>query len=122
MKRLALVVTTFAFLTLAGYTLAGGTPSLLTASGNVVKVEKDEITVQPRAEGGKFGKNLTLKVTGTSKITVLSRRKQAGKTISVQNELQAKDLQPNQHVAVIYTSGAKDSVLLSAVALPATSK
>jgi hypothetical protein len=94
----------------------------MSSSGSVVKVEKDVLTVQPRAEGGKFGKNLTLKVTGTSKVTVWTQRKQGGKMISVQNEIQAKELQPNQHVAVIYTSGAKDSVLLSAVALPATSK
>jgi hypothetical protein len=60
-----------------------------------------------------------LKVTGTSKITALSQQKRAGKMVFVQREMDAKDLEVNQQIAVIYTSGGKTSVLLSAVALPA---
>jgi len=122
MKRLAVAAAALACLTLAGFALAGGTPSLMTASGTVVKFEKDTVTLQPRGEGGKFGKNLVLKVTGTTKLTVLSTRKQAGKVIARQDDLSAKELQPNQHLAVIYTAGAKGQVLLSGVALPASSK
>jgi hypothetical protein len=118
MKRLAVAVAALACLALSGFVLAGGTPSLMAASGTVVKFDKDTLTVQPRGEGGKFGKNLVLRVTGTSKVTVLTQRKQGGKTVPVQNEIPAKELQPNQHVAVIYAAGAKGDVLLSAVALP----
>jgi hypothetical protein len=123
MKRSVLVAVALTFLTLTGLALAGGTtPTLLSASGVVVKAEKGSLTVQPREESGKFGKNLVLKITGTSKLTVLTRRKLGKKTVDVQNEVQVKELRPNQHVAVIYRGGEKGAVLLSAVALPVPSK
>jgi len=121
MKRLVVAVAALGLLSLAGFVLAGDTPSLLTASGTVVKVEKDKLTIQARGEGGKFGKNLVLRLTGTSKVTVLTEQKRGGKMVPVQNEVPAKELQPNQHLAVIY-GGGKNAVLLSAVALPAPSK
>ena len=121
MKRLVVAVAALGLLSLAGFVLAGDTPSLLTASGNVVKVEKDKLTIQPRGEGGKFGKSLVLRLTGTSKVTLLTEQKRGGKTVPVQNEIPAKELQTNQHIAVIY-NGGKNAVLLSAVALPAPSK
>jgi hypothetical protein len=121
MKRLVVAVAALGLLSLAGFVWAGDTPSLLTASGNVVKVEKDKLTIQPRGEGGKFGKNLVLRLTGTSKVTVLTEQKRGGKMVPVQNEISAKELQTNQHIAVIY-NGAKNAVLLSAVAVPAPSK
>jgi hypothetical protein len=40
----------------------------------------------------------------------------------VQKKTDAKDLQPNQTIAVIYTTGVGGTVLLSAVVQPAAEK
>jgi hypothetical protein len=95
-------------------------PPLLTATGTVTKADADSVTIRPRGPEGKFGKALSLKVTGTSKVTVLTTQKRGAKLVFVQRDMDAKDLEANQHVAVIYTGG-KTAVLLSAVAMP-TSK
>src|SRR5207237_89154 len=59
--------------------LAGDAPSgLAAASGIVDKVDKDALTVQPRGAGGKFGKKVVLKITGTSKVTIVSQEKRGG--------------------------------------------
>jgi hypothetical protein len=88
----------------------------------VEKVGKETLKVQTRGPDGKFGKTLTLKITGTSKITTLSQRQQAGKAVLVQRDADAKDLQPNQPITVIYAKGASGEVLLSAVVQPAAGK
>ena len=100
MKRLTDTVAALACLTLTGLALAGGTgPTLMTASGTVVKAEKDSLTLQPRGEGRKFGKYLVLKITGTSKLTVLSQRKQdkGKKTVAVQKDIDAKTSNPTSN-------------------------
>ena len=122
MKRIVVFAVALMYLSLTGIVLAGGTPSLMTASGTLVKVEKDALTLKPRSAEGKFEKTLVLKITGTSKVSVLTQQKRAGKLVAVQKEIEAKELQPNQPLAVIYTGGATEAVLLSAVALPAASK
>jgi hypothetical protein len=96
---------------------------LLTASGAVEKADKDVLTVKPRGADGKFQKTLALKVTGTSKVGVLTPQKRADKVVLTQREAGAKDLVPGQAVAVIYAEAGKDgAVLLSAVAHPAPGK
>ena len=90
-------------------------PELLTAHGTVDKVEKETLTILPRAASGRFGKHLSLRLTGTSKISLLTSRTQGGKVVVVQRDTDAKDLQPRQEIAVIYTSGAAGLTLLSAV-------
>jgi hypothetical protein len=102
--------------------LAGEGPSLTTAHGVIEKATKNTLTVLPRTEGGKFEKKLTLKITGTSKISTLSEQKRDGKTVFVQREADAKDLEAKQAVAVIYTTGKDGPVLLTAVVLPAAGK
>ncbi len=93
---------------------------LLTASGTVEKADKETLTVRPRGADGKFQKSLALKVTGTSKVAVLSPQKREGKVVLTQREAAAQDLAPGQAVAVIYSEAGKDgTVLLSAVAQPA---
>jgi hypothetical protein len=114
MKRALLIVT---FFFLAGFVCAGGTPTLGTASGTVSKAGADSLTIRPRGAEGKFEKAITLKLTGTSKITVLSQQKRAGKLVHVQKDVDAKDLESNQQIAVIYAGGTKMPVLLSAVVL-----
>jgi hypothetical protein len=93
--------------------------SLETAQGTVAKVEKDSLTVKTRTPEGKFGKNLTLKVTGTSKVTTVTGQMRSGKVVVVQKETSAKDLEPGQPIVVIYTTAQDAAVLLSAVAQPA---
>ena len=109
---LSLVAVCF-FLNLA---LAGDTPSgLTTASGIVDKVDKDALTVQPRGSGGKFAKKVVLKITGTSKLSVVSQEKRSGKTVAVQRDLDAKDIEAKQPIAVIYLTVGNDNTLLAAV-------
>jgi hypothetical protein len=96
---------------------------LSVAQGVVEKADKDALTVQPRGAGGKFGKSLTLRLTGTSRVTLLSPQTRDGKVVPAQRDVEAKELQPGQAVAVIYTEAKKgDLVLLSAVAQPAPAK
>lgn len=94
---------------------AGEAPLDLTVGkGMVEKADKSMVTVQLRGAGGKFGKKIALKITGTSKLTVLSREKRAGKLVPVQRELDPKDLESNQTIAIIY-AGGREPVLISAV-------
>ncbi len=96
---------------------------LLTAHGTVEKADKDALTVKPRSADGKFQKAVTLKVTGTSKVTVLALQVREGKVVLTQREVAAQDLVPGKAVAVIYADTGKDGVvLLSAVAQPAGKK
>jgi hypothetical protein len=92
-------------------------PALSAAHGTVSKASKDSVTVKPRGEGGKFEKEVALSVTGTSKIMTLSIEMRGGKPVPVQRDADAKDLKPQQSIAVIYTQGAGGPVLLSAVVL-----
>ena len=77
--------------------------------------------IKPREPGGKFGKNLTLKLTGTSRVTTLTTRS-GDKVVVAQNVTEIRDLQPKQEIAVVYTSVKKDLILLTAVAQPAPGK
>src|SRR6266853_893088 len=77
-------------------------PALLTASGLVEKADKDSLTIRPRGPDGRFGKSMTLKVTGTSRVTILTEQKRGGKLTVVQREVETKELQKNQTVAIIF--------------------
>lgn len=97
-------------------------PSLATANGAVVKANAEVLIVRPRGADGKFEKALTLKIRGTTKVTVLSFQQRAGQTVAVQREVEVKDLQAEQVLSVIYTNVGDAYVLLSAVALPVKDK
>ena len=104
-------------ISLIGYAAAADDLTLQTASGVVDKADKDSVTVKPRGANGQFQKAIALKVTGTSKVTVLTPQKRGEKVILTQRDGDAKDLTAGQTVAVIYTESGKDGlVLLSAVA------
>jgi hypothetical protein len=122
MIRWRVLVAACVVLALVGFVMAEEPPSLLTAQGTVEKVEKDSITVKPRTADGKFGKNLVLKLTGTSRVSTLTPRAQGGKTVMTQKDTDAKDLQPKQTVAVIYSGVGDDLVLLTAVVQPPAGK
>jgi hypothetical protein len=107
----------------AAIALAGDSElAIETASGMVEKVEKGSVMVQTREAGGKFGKKLVLKLTGTSKLTQVSQEKRGGKLVTVQREADPKDLESRQAIAIIYATGGEDNVLLSAVIQRATAK
>ena len=93
---------------------------LMTATGTIDKVEKDSLTIRPRGPDGKFEKAVTLKLTGTSKISTLAPQTRGGKTVLTQKDTDAKDLKAKQTIAVIYTSGSAGTVLLAAVVQPAS--
>lgn len=88
---------------------------LATATGMVEKIDKESLAIQPRGPGGKFAKKLTLRMTGTSKLTVVSEEKRGGKLVPVQRELDVKDLETKQEIAVIYLVAGSDLTLLSGV-------
>jgi hypothetical protein len=90
-------------------------PPLLTLHGKVEKADKDSLTIQPRGADGKYGKSMVLKLTGTSKISTLTTQVRNRKTVVVQKDTEAKDLEANQTIAVIYTQLKEGSILLSAV-------
>ena len=117
MLRSRFIAAAFAVALLAGAGLAADPPALLTAHGTVEKVEKDKLTIHTRGADGKFAKALVLHLTGTSKITTLAPQMRAGKLVLTQKDTDAKDLQPNQTIAVIYAD-APAPVLLTAVAQP----
>ena len=95
-------------------------PALLTASGVVDKADKETLTVKPRGADGKFQKTISLKVTGTSKLTVLTPQKRASGVVLTQRDVEAKDLVTGQAIAIIYADAGKEGIiLLSAVAEPA---
>jgi hypothetical protein len=123
MRRLRLLLALVLVVLSARLALAGGaTVSLAAAAGTVEKAEKDALTMQSRGPDGKFGKKLVLKLTGTSKLTVMSQEKRAGKLVPVQRDVDATELEPGQMVAVIYTAGATEPILLSAVVQKAAAK
>jgi hypothetical protein len=92
---------------------AGGL-TLETAHGTVTAADKASLTFQARGSSGAFGKKLTLKLTGTSKLMAVSLEKRGGKLVPVQRDVQATDLEAGQPIAIIYTTGA-EPVLLSGV-------
>lgn len=125
MFRLAMglvLLASTAFVGIAQDKKAAAVPALQTASGSVDKASAESLTIRPRGADGKFQKALTLKVTGTSKVSVLTPQKRADKMVLTQRDAQAKDLAPGQIIAVIYAEAGKDAVLLSAVARPAMNK
>jgi len=100
---------------LVAIALADDAPlDITTANGMVEKVDKDSVTVLPRGAGGKFTKKVVLKLTGTSKFTMVNMEKRGAKMVPVQRDVGPKDLESKQHITVIFTSG-DDPVLLSAV-------
>ncbi len=102
---------------LAGVAFAAAEPvPLVTAEGKVSKADKESLTFQPRDSSGKFAKAVTVKITGTTKISTLSARMQDKKLVMVQKDADAKDLTAGTLIAVIYAEPkGQDPVLLSAV-------
>jgi len=76
MFRLSLMLALFisAGLVAAQDKKALGEPQLVSAVGSVDKAGKDVLTIRPRGADGKFQKAVTLKVTGTSKVSILIDR------------------------------------------------
>lgn len=123
MKRFCICVVALACLLVAVPLFADDAPAnVKTGHGMIDKVAKDSITIRPRSADGKFEKSLVLRVTGTTTITTLSLQTRAGKKVPVQKSTEAKDLEPKQMVAVIYTTASETPTLLSAVVLPAAEK
>lgn len=122
MRARALMVLVVLFL--AGEVRGADAPAapVLAASGTVEKVNKDTLVIRPRDAAGRFGKSITLKLTGTSDITTLTIQMRAGKPIPTQKKTDAADLNPNQSIAVLYTTIKDTSILLTAVAQPFAGK
>jgi hypothetical protein len=119
MKRFSIGLATLALVLVARVAVAADDkPTFSVAEGKIDKVGKDTLMIQPRVSG-KFGKAITLKLTGTTKLHTISTREQGGKTVVVQRETEAKDLKKNQEIAVIYAVKKDGNILLTAVVKPA---
>lgn len=108
------------FALIAVFAVAANAPAadipVIAATGVVEKITKDSLTFLPRKADGKFDKSVVLKVTGTSKITVVGTRMSGKKLVLTQRGAEAKELQKNQKLSVIYVRGKEGNILLSAVA------
>jgi hypothetical protein len=121
--RTRLFVCLSALFLLAAWCHAADAPlQLLTAHGTVDKVARDTLTIRPRNAEGRFEKTLTLRLTGTSRVSTVTVQKRAGKDTFVQKDTSPRDLEPGQAVAVVYVTGANGTVLLTAVTVPAAEK
>jgi hypothetical protein len=118
MSRAFVLLPLSLLLLLPPLTLAADPPALIIAQGKVDKVDKDTLTIQPREAGGKFGKSIALKITGTSKLSTVSTRDTAAKVVLVQRDTDVAELKPGQAIAIIYTTMKDGNVLLTAVAQP----
>lgn len=96
-------------------TTSAGISTLAAAHGTVSKAGADSITVRPRGTDGRFEKEIELQVTGTTKISQLKIQTRGGKPVAVQTDADAKSLQPQQEISVIYATVGDGTVLLSAV-------
>jgi hypothetical protein len=109
----------------AGVAWAADPPALKveTAEGMVSKVAgKDSLAIRTRGPDGRFGKAVTFRVTGTTKLTTVTAQERAGKAVATQRDTDLKDLKPNQPIAIIYTKVGDNAVLLAGVAQPAPAK
>ena len=108
----------------AGVAWAADPPALKveTADGMVAKVGRDSLEIRTRGADGRFGKAVTFKVTGTTKLTTVTAAERAGKAVATQRDTTLKDLQPNQPIAIIYTKVGESPVLLAGVAQPAPAR
>jgi len=114
------LVAVFLFVALAP---AADQVPVATAHGKIVKMAKDQLAFQPRGPEGKFGKTVTLRLTGTSKITTLAPQTRNKKLVLTQKDTDAQDLNPGQVIAVIYAEPkGSEPILLSAVVEPAPEK
>lgn len=122
--RCGRVVLAALVLAVAGVAWAADPPALKveTADGSVSKVNKDTLAIRTRGPDGRFGKAVTFKVTGTTKLTTVTAQKRAGKDVATQRDTDLKDLRPNQPIAIIYTNVGGSPVLLAGVAQPALAK
>ena len=98
-----------------GLLRAADEPQLTTAAGVIEKIEKDTVTIKHRTAEGKFDKNLVLKLTGTSTLSLLSVQNRAEKKVLVQKTIDAKHLVEHQKISVIYANADHELILLSAV-------
>jgi hypothetical protein len=119
MPRQSIVFALVAVFALAANAPAADIP-VITANGVVEKTTKDSLTFLPRKADGKFDRSVVLKVTGTSKITIVGTRMSGKKLVLTQREADIKALQKNQKVSIIYVRGKEGNILLSAVAQPSS--
>lgn len=94
-------------------------PTLAAVTGVVDKATADSLTVTARGTDGKFKGAVTYKLTGTSRVTTVSKQVRAGKPVMVQTDADFKALAAGQPVAVIAADGPDGAVLLTAVVQPA---
>jgi hypothetical protein len=108
----------------AGVAWAADPPALKveTADGMVAKVGRDSLEIRTRGADGRFGKAVTFKVTGTTKLTTVTAAERAGKAVATQRDADLRDLKPNQPIAIIYTKVGESPVLLAGVAQPAPAR
>jgi hypothetical protein len=122
MKHSRFGVAVLVLVCLAARLPAADPPPLLSAHGAIEKASATSLTILPRDANGKFGKSITLKITGTSVVKTLMPRVDKKGTVMTQKETDVKDLKPKQAIALLYTMVKDDAVLLTAVVQPPAGK
>src|SRR5438552_1325949 len=114
MARVRLLSGALLILGFCGLALAEAVP-LVNGHGIIDKVEGGKVTIRPRGPDGKFAKDITLKVTGTSGFALVGTRKAKvkGKVVITQRNIKAKELEPRQAIYFIYTTMGDTPTLLS---------
>jgi hypothetical protein len=114
MRRLAVVAVGLVLLAAVG---RAAEPQM--EHGTITKASSKALTFEPRGTAGRFGKAVTLKVTGTSEVSTLRERKVGKKVVLVQEKTEVGALKKGQAIWVIYAGAKNDKVLLTAVVTPA---
>src|SRR5262245_28391792 len=86
------------------------TVPLATAHGKVEAVDRDSLAYREDASC-KAGRVIELKLTGTSRATLLSPQVRDGKLVMVQKEVELKNVEKGQPIALIYAK-TKDGLVL----------
>jgi hypothetical protein len=84
-----------------------------TVQGTVVGFEKEVLTIQPADSKVKA---VTVRVTGTSRVSIADTQTRDGRTFMVQRDTEPKALTEKQKITAICAVMANERVLLSAVA------
>ncbi|MFO1045257.1 MAG: hypothetical protein U0941_26060 [Planctomycetaceae bacterium] len=88
-------------------------PPIQTIVGTVEMLGKDSLTI--KTSDGRSEEMVTLKLTGTSRFSMLSTEKRGANVVFIQEKAEATNLLVTQTIAAIYAINAGDCILLSAV-------
>jgi guanyl-specific ribonuclease Sa len=82
------------------------------AQGTIERVEPGQLILIPSSPASL---RLSLKITGTSRLSAIRSGERAGKVVLTQHSIEQNELRPRLPIAVIYADNSPEAVLLTAV-------